>query len=367
MRRVRTGRLVLGCGLGVLWLGGEAASAASQRPTGSAVSPLSLHVSPCLAKVLDETEVARLVAIELGPGRPSVSTAGSTTSPTRLHAQIDCSDGSAQLADLTVEDRGSGRALVRTVDLSAQAQPLYARLIALSLAELVHAVASERWEAPRPTPSPPPAPVVPPTRKSPTTPIAIPSPESRIATPGGLYVLGGFALLVPLAGPGAPLHVGASLRIGGDHRYHLGWDFDAQVLTARRRTALGDLTSDLLSSRATLQAHLAWSRLLLRGGLGLRVGGARLAGAPGDSASTIAREAWAPFGGPLISLGLAFAPQSLRRLRADLTSEAGYLLWSATARVDGQPSLAIAGPWVGLSLSLGWGQTTPSKQPTADR
>lgn len=367
--------MLLGLGLGVLWSGSGAGAAASPRPARALTPILSLHVSPCLAAVLDESEVARLVAIELGPGRPATPTAG----PPRLHAQIDCSDGSPQLADLTVEERGSGRALMRTVDLAAQAQPLHARLIALSLAELVHAVHSERFDdapAPPPALSPAPPPAPPPAPKSPadgTSPAILPlgisaasvgsavSTGSEPKTPplAGLYLVGGLALLVPFAGPGAPLHVGGGLRVGGDHRAHLGWDFDAQVQTAQRRTELGVVTSDLLSSRATLQAHVSWSRLLLRGGLGLRAGAVRLAGAPGDGA--LSDEKWAPFGGPLLSLGLSFAPLSLRRLRADLTAEGGYLLWSATAVVGGKPSLAIAGPWAGLSLSLGLALSRPGR------
>ncbi len=316
--------------------------------------------------MVDESEIARLVAIELGPPRP---TSPPSEAP-RLHAQLDCSDGSPQLADLTVEERGSGRQLMRTVDLSVQAQPLHARLIALSLAELVHAVHSERFDdAPAPSPAPKPAsagtsPALPPlsiSAASVGSAVSAVSAGSEPKTPPlrGLYLVGGLALLVPFAGPGAPLHVGGGLRVGGDHRAHLGWDFDAQVQTAQRRTELGVVNSDLLSSRATLQAHVSWSRLLLRGGLGLRAGAVRLAGAPGDGA--LSTEKWAPFGGPLLSLGLSFAPLSLRRLRADLTVEGGYLLWSATAVVGGKPSLAIAGPWAGLSLSLGLALSRPGR------
>lgn len=351
--------MLLGLGLGVLWSSSGAGAAESPRPARALTPILSLHVSPCLAAVLDESEIARLVAIELGPGRPASPVAG----PPRLHAQIDCSDGSPQLADLTVEEHGSGRALMRTVDLAAQAQPLHARLIALSLAELVHAVDSERWEESHATPPSPPAPTSPRPQGPPPAPVSgtgSPPPaidaapaEPRPQPPRGLYLQGGLALLVPLAGPGAPLHVGAGLRLGGDHPYHLSWDVDAQVVVARRRTSLGELESNLLSSRATLQAHLAWSRLILRGGLGLRAGAVRLVGSPGDGALAMGRETWAPFGGPLLSLGAGFAPLSPRRLRTDLALEGGYLLWSATARVDGQTSLAIAGPWLGLSLSLG--------------
>lgn len=374
MAWLRTGLQAAGCGLGGLWLFVAPPVAAAGRSAPPPVSGLSLHVSPCLAAVVDESEIARLVAIELGPPRPT----SPPSEPPRLHAQLDCSDGSPQLADLTVEERGSGRQLMRTVDLSVQAQPLHARLIALSLAELVHAVHSERFDdPPAPSSAPPPAP--PPTPKptsdgtSPALPplsisaasvgsaVSAVSTGSEPKTPPlrGLYLVGGLALLVPFAGPGAPLHVGGGLRVGGDHRAHLGWDFDAQVQTAQRRTELGVVTSDLLSSRATLQAHVSWSRLLLRGGLGLRAGAVRLAGAPGDGA--LASEKWAPFGGPLLSLGLSFAPLSLRRLRADLTAEGGYLLWSATAVVGGKPSLAIAGPWAGLSLSLGLALSRPGR------
>lgn len=350
----------MGCGLGGLWLFVASAPAAAGRSAPPPRSGLSLHVSPCLAAVVDESEIARLVAIELGPPRP----ASPPSEPPRLHAQLDCSDGSPQLADLTVEERGSGRQLMRTVDLSVQAQPLHARLIALSLAELVHAVHSERFDDPPPPPPPPPppaakppsdgtSPAIPALSVSAASPVGAGGAVSEPKTPPlrGLYLVGGLALLVPFAGPGAPLHVGGGLRVGGDHRAHLGWDFDAQVQTAQRRTELGVVNSDLLSSRATLQAHVSWSRLLLRGGLGLRAGAVRLAGAPGDGAHS--DEKWAPFGGPLISGGLSFAPLSLRRLRADLTAEGGYLLWSATAVVDRVPTLAIAGPWAGLSLSLG--------------
>ena len=41
------------------------------------------------------------------------------------------------------------------------------------------------------------------------------------------------------------------------------------------------------------------------------------------------------------------------RLRVDLALEVGYVLWSVTARVDGQRPLSVAGPWVGLSLGVG--------------
>lgn len=399
---------------------GHAAPHRPLRP--SPQRTVTLRLSPCMAAVLDESEVRRLLAIELGtplrslPRDPLGTAVG-------LHLLLDCSDGNAQLADLSLEDADTGSASLRTVDLSRQAQPVRARLLALALAELVQAHVPDSVDAPLPSPrapiepsrraplaaepSRPPqatartqpkvAPTAPhPTAEGPARAVgadvaegaAPPRGPAKDATltatsgdaatpalptsqpqPDGLYVQAGLALLLPFALQPAPLHVGGALRIGGDHRYHLGWDFDAQVQAVRRRTALGELSSDLLSSRVSVQAHVALWALRLRAGLGLRAGAVRLGGTPSDAAQTQGNERWAPFGGPLIAGSITLAPASLRRLRIDLSAEGGYLLWSATARVDGKPALAIAGPWLGLSLSLGvsLGQVRPQRSLRSER
>ena len=388
MMWARNGLRVVGWGLGsLLGLHAAQASPTTHRP---ARAPIALQLSPCLADVVDESELRRLLAIELGT--PLRTRPGSAAA---LQLLLDCSDGNPQLADLSLEDPETGSATVRTVDLSLQAQAVRARLLALALAELVqthspddrpasspaHSTASPRSQrapsttaarvtAPRPAQEPAATPVSPPTptpagptprRAGSSAPPAmsasvdgsLPALPSSLPQPSGLYVQAGLALLLPFALQPAPLHVGGGLRIGGDHRYHLGWDFDAQLQVARRRTPLGELSSDLLSSRASLQAHMALWALRLRAGLGLRVGAARLGGTPSDAMQASGQERWAPFGGPLLAGSITLAPASLRRLRIDLSAEGGYLLWSATARVDGKPALAIAGPWLGLSLSLG--------------
>lgn len=388
MMWARNGLRVVGWGLGgLLGLHTAQASPMTHRPVRA---PIALQLSPCLADVVDESELRRLLAIELGT--PLRTRPGSSSS---LQLLLDCSDGNPQLADLSLEDPATGSAAVRTVDLSLQAQAVRARLLALALAELVqthspddrhvaspgHAAASPRsprtpsgsaarTTTARPAQEPAKVPVSPPLTPPGEAPpvrgvplkqpagtgsvdVSLPALPSLLPQPSGLYVQAGLALLLPFALQPAPLHVGGGLRMGGDHRYHLGWDFDAQLQVARRRTPLGELSSDLLSSRASLQAHMALWALRLRAGLGLRVGAARLSGTPSDAAQASGQERWAPFGGPLLAGSITLAPASLRRLRIDLSAEGGYLLWSATARVDGKPALAIAGPWLGLSLSLG--------------
>jgi len=392
MMSARNGLRVVAIGLAsLLSLHSAAAPSRSRRPPPP---PIALQLSPCLAAVVDESELRRLLAIELGATLRAVP--GQATS---VQLFLDCSDGNPQLADLSLEDAATGSASLRTVDLSTQASPVRARLLALALAELVQTHSPEREpESPavtstavtspprRPSVASPPrgsqAPTAAqtagpssdagqPSRQPVSTlpvsalaspPAAAAVPSSEPATPAltasrpqpdGLYIQAGFALLLPFALQPPPLHVGGGLRLGGDHRHHLGWDFDAQAQLARRRTALGELSSDLLSSRVSLQAHVALWALRLRAGLGLRVGATRLGGTPSDAMQTTGQERWAPFGGPLLATSVTLAPASLRRLRIDLSAEGGYLLWTATARVDGKPALAIAGPWLGLALSVG--------------
>lgn len=389
MMWARNGLRVAAIGLAsLLCLPSEAAPSRARRPPQQ--PPIVLQLSPCLAAVVDESELRRLLAIELGATLRSAPGQASS-----VQLLLDCSDGNPQLADLSLEDAATGSASLRTVDLSTQAPPVRARLLALALAELVQTHSPEREpESPavasparRPSAASPhrssqaptaaqttgPAPETgqPSRQPAPTLPAsALASPPAAAAAlptsepttpaltasrpqPDGLYIQAGFALLLPFALQPPPLHVGGGLRLGGDHRHHLGWDFDAQAQMARRRTALGELSSDLLSSRVSLQAHVALWALRLRAGLGLRVGATRLGGTPSDAMQTAGQERWAPFGGPLLATSVTLAPASLRRLRIDLSAEGGYLLWTATARVDGKPALAIAGPWLGLALSVG--------------
>ena len=371
-------------------------SAALGRPAAkrARVPALPVQLSPCLAATVEESEVRRLLAIEVGSLPAAVAAA-----VTALRAALDCSDGNPLVADLSIEAQPGGQSALRSVDLSGQGPSGRARLLALALAELAQAVVHEPSQAagaldgppaadgpdahadPSRTTAPPtpgahpaepldaslPAALAPPTARTAATPssqdASTPALPASQPQPRGLYVQAGLALLLPFALQPAPLHVGGGLRLGGDHRHHLGWDLDFQGMAARRRTALGELGSDLLSSRATLQAHLSLWALRLRLGLGLRIGAARIGGAPSDATQVTAQERWAPVGGPLISAAVTLAPASLRRLRIDLGVEGGYLLWSATARVDGMPALALAGPWLGLSLSLGasLGRARPAK------
>lgn len=359
--------------------------AAEPAAAGSPLPALSLRVSPCLSTALDEDEVRRLLSIELGSRLLAADWAlmppGHAADPARaVTAVVDCTDGLPYLADLRIEDGMTGKTLQRSVDLSALAQPVYARLIALSLAELLYANWTEILMAPAP-PAAGSAPagdaqsasaVAPPAAaESVPAGAAVANPKAVVSvTPAGVssgggttgaqpyrgagvYGLAAGGLWVGFGGEPALVHGGGGLRLGGDHAYHIGWDVDAQVQHAQARVALGDLTSNLLSLRAALQVHAAVPYALLRVGAGLRAGAAQLSGMPSDPTRVSGDSLWAPWGGPVLSLSAAMTPPQPARLRVDLALEVGYVLWSVTARVDGQRPLSVAGPWVGLSLGVG--------------
>ena len=115
-------------------------------------------------------------------------------------------------------------------------------------------------------------------------------------------------------------------------------------------TALGEVSSDLLSARLGLGGHLRVPHVILRGGVGARLGAARLAGQATDPGGTTSQALWGPFGGPLGALGLTAAAG---RLRIDLGAEVGYVTSPVAARVNGSRAVAIEGAWLGIQLGLG--------------
>jgi hypothetical protein len=110
------------------------------------------------------------------------------------------------------------------------------------------------------------------------------------------------------------------------------------------------VTQDLLSARATLLVHQRVPYLTLRGGLGARIGAARLSGEPADPKAVVGAAVWGPWGGPLLTLGLSAAAA---RLRLDLSVEAGYVVAPVAAWVGGVRAVAVEGTWCGIQLGLG--------------
>lgn len=310
------------------------------RPPGS--PPLVvLEVEPCLP--VDPVQVRHLVAIELGAQLLDTDPSPPTEARGLIRARVGCRDA---LVELHVDDGVTGKELVRAVDLARQDPAVHPRLIAVALAELVFASWAELLVTPRPavqpaTPPPPPA-----TRAASSDRVARKLPPALPDTGIHGSAIGSLLFLFS----GAPVLAGGGLRLGGDHRRHVSWDFDFSALHGVSSTALGKVTTDLLSSRATLMGHYRLPHLLLRGGAGLRMGAARMSGSPIDPMQVEARSVWALWGGPLVGLGLSAAAA---RLRIDLSFEAGYVLWPVAARVSGVRQVALEDAWFGLTLGLG--------------
>lgn len=301
---------------------------------------------PCL-RGLDRGAVRRLLVLELGAqlAPDAAADAGIT------RAVVGC-DGAH--VDLYVDDPVTGKALRRGIEpgaggtgTGAGAGELAERILALALAELIFASWAELLVTPHPR-VPPAAPRVPDAARAATSARVSQKLPGRDAAPaGGLRLLAVGSASVLLSSPAWLL--GGGLRLGGDHARHFSWDAGAEYQRGRAETPLGAVTTDLLSLRLALLAHLSLPHLTLRAGAGLRAGAARLAGVPAGDAA-VGSELWGAWGGPLLHGGLTVRAQ---RLRIDLGLEGGYVVWPVGARVGGVRAVAVEGPWLGLSVGIG--------------
>jgi hypothetical protein len=221
-----------------------------------------------------------------------------------------------------------------------------ARLLSLALSELLFASWAELLVTPEPAvpAAAPPASAAARQATSVQVERKLPPP----LPPLGVQLSGLGAVYAQLREPAVAF--GGGLRLTGDHRHHLGWDADVLVHHGATATALGTVTRDLISTRATLQFHHQLPYLTLRAGLGGRLGAACLAGEATDPKAVLGAAIWGPWGGPLLALGLSAAAA---RVRLDMSVEAGYVVSPVAARVGGIRAVAVEGPWFGVQLGLG--------------
>ncbi len=252
----------------------------------------------------------------------------------------------ADVVELRVDDAVTGKSLWRSIELQKADPGVRARLLALALSELIFASWAELLVTPEPA-VPPALPAASAAARQATSvqierklPRPLPLLGVQLSALGSAYVLGSEP----------SVFFGGGLRVTGDHRLHLGWDFDLLVLHGTAATALGGVTQDLLSARAALLLHHRVPYLTLRGGVGGRLGAARLSGEPANPATTLGAVAWGPWGGPLLAIGMTAAAS---RVRLDLGVEAGYVVSPVAARVGGMRAAAVDGTWFGVQLGIG--------------
>jgi hypothetical protein len=318
---------------------------------------VALSIDDCVAA--PQQEVRHLLSLELGG-----PLSDGETPPGATHAAVTCplSPGPAtaepsagagpqpalgDLVELRVDDGVTGKSLWRSVELHQADPAVRARLLSLALSELIFASWAELLVTPEPA-------------------VPAATPAASAATRQATSVEVGRKLPQPLPPLGIQLsalaagHVlwqtpsvsfGGGLLLRGEHRHHLGWDLDLLVEHGDTMTALGNISRDLLSASAALLVHHRVPYLTLRGGAGGRFGAARLAGDPANPGTTTASALWGPWGGPLLTASLTAVAA---RVRLDLGVEAGYVVAPVIARAGAMRADAVAGPWLGVRLGVGF-------------
>jgi hypothetical protein len=305
---------------------------------------VSLEIDAC---VTYREEVRRIVAIELGPLLSKVE------EPSTTRASVICNGA---ILELRVADPATGRSIARTVDTSDSPPRARARLLALAIVELVATSWNELEPAPSPSPTPTPTPTPPPTPSpspsptpspspspSPVKPVAKPPPHTRLRL---LAEGGGMTFFSRPSFFG-----GAGLRLAADHARHLGWMLDVQVQHGSDQFALGSVAADIISVGTALMLHQTWSRLALRGGLGLRGGAVRLSGTPNDPQAAKGGAFWGPWVGPLAVAGVGVS--ATRRLALELNAEVGYVASPVGGLIAGVRQVTIDGAWIGFQVGIG--------------
>jgi hypothetical protein len=296
-------------------------AAASARAQNRAAR---LVIDDCLAGERDE--VTRIVGVELAaaqlPG-PAVDVA------------IRCGAGSSVEIAVSSPDTA---AETRVVDLGSAMPKARARLLALTVAEMVSIHGTPAPPTP-PPPTPPPVVAPPPPMDQP--PIS-PPPTSR-------FQLSAMASAHRFFSGGDGFLLGGGLRVAEDLRYHLGWIAAAFVEHGSSGFAIGTVSTDLISGDLGLALHLDWTHLTLRFVAGLRGGWVFFAGTPVSGAT--ANSLSGPWLGPLGAVSLAFTP--IRRLLFELILDGGYTILPVTGRVAPSDKVAIDGAWIGLQIAVG--------------
>ncbi|MCB9623927.1 MAG: hypothetical protein R3B99_22420 [Polyangiales bacterium] len=309
--------------------------------------PLQLDLHPCLE--IDAPAVRRIVGIELAVELAETEAAGST------RVRASCGRDATLLE---VDDGVTGKTTIRRIDLEGTARVARSRLLALAIAELVSASWAELRLRP-PSESPPVFdPVAPEAvrnvaarvidRRLELPPTPPPPGPIRHVSRARLFLLGAFG------GSGTPAHwlAGGAVegRIDLSSRLTLGLGID--LLRGRWKVAPDDVREDRLGWSASLAIRRPVGEWWLAGGLGGRVGRARLTGR-GEGSRTLS----APYGGAFL-FGETWRVV-WRRLLFTCRVELGTVTLPVTGRVggpDGRVVAAVDGAWavgqVGLGIAL---------------
>lgn len=326
---------------------------ANEAPAQGAASPrVALATEACVgtdgAPFAAAAETAKLLALEL---RAVVVAAQDDVTLVR----VACTP---PLTLLQVDDPLTRKTLLRKVDLSAFPATARARALALAAAELVAASWAEAAINPEPkvAPAGPPPPQV--ERDAVAARLVVPA-IAPATTPGTTRKR--HALSVAAAGKsvlGEVNQVGGMLRYAGDlteRRIGLAVSLDVSAVQGRARVELGGVAASAVDVAGGLHGFsLLGDAWRVRGGVGLRVGSARLEGVPSSVGATVADSVASVFTAPHGALGVLFQTESALFLEGAV--EGGVIMTGPVGRIamPGRvDKVAFAGVYVAPTLGAG--------------
>ena len=254
------------------------------------------------------------------------------------------------LAALTVDDPLTAKSLRRVVILTGAAPAVKPRLLGLAVAELVAASWIEL--ALNPTPALPPA-EPPPSAASREAGRAV--ARARLGSgaaswsPWSLSAAGAFNLTGFTSGP---VLLGGGIRLGKDLPAHLALSLDLMFVHGSEAVSLGRVATDLITVAPALLARVRLGPVDLRGGVGLRVGGARLTGSPANPATARGDSLVAAVYGPMLTVSTSV--RLWRFLLVEIAGEAGWLIRAIGGLVAHQREVSLGGAFLGFQLGLGF-------------
>jgi hypothetical protein len=306
--------------------------------------PVALDIDACAD--VDTAAIQRLVPIELGA--PLVpSGLGDARETTR--ATVSCVANQPMQVRLEVRDPTTGKSLDRVITLERVQKADQARLVAISVVELVAASWGElRHDSESVTHA------VGATASPATRDLALTTAQSREREPAQprwrLFVVGsarhfaGLPRLVPGGG------------VSAQHTTRWGFALGADLLVEGgvQPTTLGEVDSLLVSLSALALVRGGVGPVTLESGAGTRFGYATLTGRNTATPSLPVRtgSVSGPWWGPDVVLRALVTPT--RRFVVVVGGELGYATAGALGRVEGAPDVGVRGVWWSANVGAGF-------------
>jgi len=295
------------------------------RARASGVPTVAVDVTEC--GTLDGVSFMKILRIELGTSwqlalEPSVD----------AHVQVEllCTGDSVAI---TLTQRNSLKALERTIYIGSVPMQMRARLVALSVAELVGSSAIELA-----APAPQATSLV--EKRMPAPPLVRPRAGWQL---GGAFVVRGM-WRVP-----AP-QFGGQLRLLHHPHRHIAWTIDVDATHGIVSVGLGDVALTTISGAIAVVGWGEVGPLALHVGLGVRAGTIRMVGRPDDPTRTRGTTLVSAWGGPLSLLRAAIPIH--RHVRIGLSFELGIAAFAAIGRADGTALVDSGLAWSSGALEL---------------